>query len=283
VAVSLPVVNLGKVNNKGFEIELGWKDKIGKDFNYRIKANVSYAHNTIIEMDEIPREYDWLVRTGLPVGQNFGYVFDGFVTKEDLASGKLPDHHTELHEGDAKYKDLNGDGNISDVDMKSVGYSIYPELNGGLTLGFGFKGWDFSMLWNGAAMVSRYINNDLRIPFGKTQLYPLQRWIYEGRWTPETADTAALPRVSTGSAVNNFELNSTLWLRDASYLRLRNVTLSYSLPSKLLKKAAIRGVRFHITAENLWTLDYYKISDPENTNRSYPLQTTITGGINLSF
>ena len=283
VAVSLPVVNLGKVNNKGFEVELGWKDKIGKSFNYRIKANVSYAHNTIIEMDEVPREYDWLVRTGRSVGQNFGYVFDGFVTKEDLDSGTLPDHHTELHEGDAKYKDLNGDGIISDVDMKSVGYSIYPELNGGLTLGFGFKGWDFSMLWNGAAMVSRYINNDLRIPFGKTQLYPLQRWIYEGRWTPETAGTATLPRVSTGSAVNNFEMNSTLWLRDASYLRLRNVTLSYSLPSKLLKKAAIRGVRFHVTAENLWTLDYYKISDPENTNRSYPLQTTITGGINLSF
>jgi len=283
VAANLPVVNLGKVKNQGFEIELAWKDKIKKKFGYRIKGNVSYAHNRIIEMDEVPKEYPWQVQTGLPVGQNFGYVFDGFVTAEDIASGNLPDHHTELKPGDAKYKDLNEDGEISVVDMKATGYSIYPELTGGLTLGFDWKGFDFSMLWSGAARVSRYINTDLRIPFGGNQLYPLQRWIYEGRWTEATADTATLPRVSAASVNNNYDLNSTLWLRNAAYLRLRNIQLGYSIPSKITQKAGIRGLRFHITAENLWTIDSYKISDPENTNRSYPLQTTVTAGVNLSF
>ena len=283
IAVTLPVVNLGKVKNRGFEVELGWKDKISKNFGYRIKGNISYAHNTIIEMDEIPKEYPWQVETGLSVGQNFGYVYDGFVTKEDLAAGNLPDHHTDLKPGDAKYKDLNGDGDITTVDMQAIGHSIYPELNGGLTIGFNLYGFDFSMLWSGAALVSRYINTDLRIPFGPIQLLPLQRWIYEGRWTEETAATATLPRVSTASVTNNYTLNSSLWLRNAAYLRLKNVQLGYTVPSKLLKKAKIRGLRFYITAENLWTIDTYKISDPENTNRSYPLQTIGTAGLNLTF
>lgn len=283
IAVDMPVVNLGKVKNRGFEVEIGWNDKINKNFSYRIKGNVSFARNTILEMDEIPKEYPWQVETGLSVGQNFGYVFDGFVTEEDLASGNLPDHHTDLHPGDAKYKDLNEDGEITTVDMKAIGYSKYPELTGGLTIGFEFFGFDFSMLWSGAAMVSRYINTDLRIPFGPTQLLPLQRWIYDGRWTEATADTATLPRVSTASITNNYTLNSSLWLRNAAYLRLKNLQLGYTFDSPALKRAKIRGLRVYATAENLWTLDSYKISDPENTNRSYPLQTIVTLGVNLTF
>lgn len=283
IAVDMPVVNLGKVKNRGFEVEIGWNDKINKNFSYRIKGNVSFARNTILEMDEIPKEYPWQVETGLSVGQNFGYVFDGFVTEEDLASGNLPDHHTDLHPGDAKYKDLNEDGDITTVDMKAIGYSKYPELTGGLTIGFEFFGFDFSMLWSGAAMVSRYINTDLRIPFGPIQLLPLQRWIYDGRWTEATADTATLPRVSTASITNNYTLNSSLWLRNAAYLRLKNLQLGYTFDSPALKRAKIRGLRVYATAENLWTLDSYKISDPENTNRSYPLQTIVTLGVNLTF
>lgn len=283
IAVDLPVVNLGVVKNRGFEIELGWKDKINKNFGYRIKGNFSFARNTIIEMDEIPKEYPWQVETGLSVGQNFGYVFDGFVTEEDLASGKLPDHHTDLKPGDAKYKDLNGDNDITTVDMQAIGHTRYPEITGGLTIGFDFWGFDFSMLWSGAALVSRYINSDLRIPFGPTQLLPLQRWIYEGRWTEATAATAELPRVSTLSVTNNYTTDSSLWLRNAAYLRLKNIQLGYTFDFPALKKAKIRGLRVYATAENLWTLDSYKISDPENTNRSYPLQTIATFGVNLTF
>jgi TonB-linked SusC/RagA family outer membrane protein len=283
IAVDLPVVNLGKVKNRGFEVELGWKDKIGSKFGYRIKGNLSYAHNTIIEMDEVPKEYPWQVETGRSVGQNFGYVFDGFVTEEDIASGKLPNQHTDLHPGDAKYVDLNNDGEITTVDQKAIGYPKYPELTGGLTLGFDFFGFDFSMLWSGAAMVSRYINTALRIPFGPTQLLPLQRWIYDGRWTEETASTATLPRVSTNSITNNYTLDSSLWLRNAAYLRLKNVRLGYSFPSAMLKKVRIRGLRLYVAAENVLTIDSYKISDPENTDRSYPLQTTFTAGVNLTF
>ncbi len=283
IAVDLPVVNLGKVDNRGFELELGWKDKIGGKFGYRIKGNISYAHNTIIEMDEVPKEYPWQVETGRSVGQNFGYVFDGFVTDADIAAGNLPNQHTDLHPGDAKYVDLNNDGEITTVDQKAIGYTKYPELTGGLNLGFDFFGFDFSMLWSGAALVSRYINTALRIPFGPTQLLPLQRWIYDGRWTAETASTATLPRVSTNSITNNYTLDSSLWLRNAAYLRLKNVRLGYSFPSSMLKQAGIRGLRLYVSAENVLTIDSYKISDPENTDRSYPLQTTFTAGVNLTF
>lgn len=283
IAVDMPVVNLGKVKNRGFEVEIGWKDKINKNFGYRIKGNISFARNTILEMDEIPKEYPWQVETGLSVGQNFGYVFDGFVTEEDLAAGNLPDHHTDLKPGDAKYKDLNGDNNISTVDIMAIGHTKYPELNGGLTIGFDFFGFDFSMLWSGAALVSRYVNGNLRVPFGPTQLMPLQRWIYEGRWTSETAATAKIPRVSTMSVTNNYTTDSSLWLWNASYLRLKNMQLGYTFDFPALKRAKIRGLRVYATAENLWTLDSYKISDPENTDRSYPLQTIATFGVNLTF
>lgn len=283
IAVDMPVVNLGKVKNRGFEVEIGWKDKINKNFGYRIKGNISFARNTILEMDEIPKEYPWQVETGLSVGQNFGYVFDGFVTEEDLAAGNLPDHHTDLRPGDAKYKDLNGDKDITTVDKMAIGYTKYPELNGGLTIGFDFFGFDFSMLWSGAALVSRYVNGNLRVPFGPTQLMPLQRWIYERRWTEATAASATIPRVSTLSITNNYTTDSSLWLWNASYLRLKNMQLGYTFDFPALKRAKIRGLRVYATAENLWTLDSYKISDPENTDRSYPLQTIATFGVNLTF
>lgn len=283
VAVDMPIVNLGKVKNRGLEVELAWKDKINKNFGYRIKGNVSFARNSILEMDEIPKEYPWQVETGLSVGQNFGYVFDGFVTEEDLAAGSLPDHHTDLKPGDAKYKDLNGDNEITTVDIQAIGYPQYPELTGGLTIGFDLFGFDFSMLWSGAALVSRYINTDLRVPFGPTQLLPLQKWIFDARWTEETAATATVPRVSSMSLTNNYILNSSLWLRNASYLRLKNMQLGYTFNSPALKRANIRSLRAYATAENLLTLDSYKISDPENTNRSYPLQTIVTLGFNLTF
>ena len=112
---------------------------------------------------------------------------------------------------------------------------------------------------------------------------PLQRWIYERRWTEATAASATIPRVSTLSITNNYTTDSSLWLWNASYLRLKNMQLGYTFDFPALKRAKIRGLRVYATAENLWTLDSYKISDPENTDRSYPLQTIATFGVNLTF
>lgn len=184
IAITMPVVNIGKVDNKGFELVLKWNHSIG-DFKYWINGNLSYAKNKIVYKDEIPHKYPWLYETGQSVGQPFGFIFDGFVTEADLESGKLPDHKLDLKPGDAKYKDLNGDNIIDDNDQCPIGNPIYPQLTAGITAGFEYKGFDFSMLWAGSGKVSRFISAGLRVPFGGGN-YGLLQYMIDDHWTPET-------------------------------------------------------------------------------------------------
>ena len=225
IAITMPVVNIGKVDNKGFELVLKWNHSIG-DFKYWINGNLSYAKNKIVYKDEIPHKYPWLYETGQSVGQPFGFIFDGFVTEADLESGKLPDHKLDLKPGDAKYKDLNGDNIIDDNDQCPIGNPIYPQLTAGITAGFEYKGFDFSMLWAGSGKVSRFISAGLRVPFGGGN-YGLLQYMIDDHWTPETAETAKTPRFSGAANANNYTRNSTLWLKDASYIRLKNVQIGY--------------------------------------------------------
>lgn len=141
-AMSLPVLNLGIVSNKGVELNLKWNHKINS-FRYWTNLNVSYAKNKIVYQDEVPSEYTYTLKTGHPVGQPFGLKVRGFYYEgmEDVA-----DHSYVLKEGDVVYEDLNHDGKIDDNDKTAIGYPSYPLLNAGLTLGFEYKGFDFSML-----------------------------------------------------------------------------------------------------------------------------------------
>lgn len=284
IAISMPVVNIGKVDNKGFEIVLKWNHNIG-DFKYWINTNLSYAKNKVVYKDEIPHKYPWLYETGLSVGQPFGYLFDGFVTDADLKSGKLPDHKATLQAGDAKYKDLNNDNIIDENDMCPIGNPIYPQLTGGVTVGFDYKGFDFSMLWAGSGKVSRYIGDALRIPFNGGY-WGLLQYMVEDRWTPETAETAKIPRISSSTSANNYVRNSSLWLKDASYLRLKNVQVGYTFKGNWMKKISLKNMRVYVSGENLLTFDHLKIADPEATDdkrMEYPLQMIFNVGLNLNF
>lgn len=285
LAVNMPVVNIGQVENKGFEIVLKWNHTVG-NVKYWINTNLSYAKNKIIYKDEIPRKYDWLYETGKPVGQQFGYIFEGFVTEADLSSGKLPNHKAEIKVGDAKYKDLNNDNVIDDNDMMAIGSPKYPQLTGGITVGFEYKGFDFSMMWAGSGKVSRFIGDGLRIPFGVTKQRSLLQYMVEDRWTPETAQTASIPRFSFNNLENNYLRNSTLWLRDASYIRLKNLQIGYTFKGPWMKKAHIENLRVFAAGENLLTFDHLKISDPEATDNDrfeYPLVMILNLGLNISF
>ena len=284
IAVSMPVMNLGKTENKGIEFTLKWNQKIN-DFRYNIGVNTTLAKGKVIYKDEIPRNYAWRYETGKPIDQHFGYVFDGFVTAADVAGGKLPDHKVELKPGDAKYKDLNEDGVIDDDDISAIGYSRWPQLAGGFNAGFEYKNFDFSMMWAGASRVSRYLSSFYRIPFGETRNRGTMKYMYTNHWTPETAETATTPRLTFNNADNNYR-NSTLWLRDASYLRLKNLQIGYTFRSPLLKKIGMNDVRLYANGENLLTFDYIKYFDPEATDGSrfeYPMLMVVNFGININF
>ncbi len=284
IAIKMPVVNIGKVENKGFEFTLKWDHKVN-DFKYWIHTNLSYAKNTIIYKDEIPHKYPWLYETGQSVGQPFGFIFDGLVTESDIEAGNMPDHKLTLKPGDAKYKDLNGDNIIDDNDRCPIGNPTYPKLTAGATIGFEYNGFDFSMLWVGTGKVSRFINDGLRVPFSGGN-YGLLQYMVEDRWTEENAVNAKIPRFSGAANANNYTRNSTLWLKNASYIRLKNVQLGYTFKGNWMNKIHLKNMRIYASGENLLTFDHLKIADPEATDNKlfeYPLQMIFNIGLNLNF
>ena len=280
-AMSLPVLNLGIVSNKGVELNLKWNHKINS-FRYWTNLNVSYAKNKIVYQDEVPSEYTYTLKTGHPVGQPFGLKVRGFYYEgmEDVA-----DHSYVLKEGDVVYEDLNHDGKIDDNDKTAIGYPSYPLLNAGLTLGFEYKGFDFSMLWVGATKTSRVLEETFRKPLGETYDRSLMSHQFTDRWTPETAATAKLPRATIDGVKNNYR-DSDLWVKDASYLRLKNIEIGYNFRLPFMPKIGMEKMRVFMTGYNLLTFDKLKISDPESMSSGvpqYPVMRVINFGLNVSF
>ena len=293
LAVQLPTVNMGKVNNFGYEVSLRWQNKI-KGGHYYIGGNLSYAKNKVIFMDEIKYPYEWMQRTGKPVGQNFGYVFDGYFTEEEVANyptmkgkeGGIADQGSGYVPlpGDVKYKDLNGDHKIDEKDMRDIGYPAYPLLSYGITMGLSWRGIDFSVTFSGASKTSRLLSGPYRIPFGETNNWSLMRYMMNDAWTPEKGNSAAAPAISLRNKSHNY-LDSDLWLRDASYVRLKNIELGYSFPKAITRSLHLNTLRFAVSGYNLLTFDHLKVCDPEaNPNgRAYPLIKVIDFGLKVGF
>lgn len=284
VAVDLPPVNIGEVENRGFEVELKWKQDIG-DFKYWINANTSFARNRILFQDEVRPNEPYLARTGHSVGQPFGYIFDGFYTAADTAAdANVPDQQFDAKPGDVKYKDLNNDGVIDTDDQMAIGHTEYPEVTFGGRIGFEYKNFDVTSFWAGAANTSRMLSATYREAFGATQNRSLMQWAADNRWTPENVN-AEYPRLTFANRINN-NRDSDLWMRDASYLRLKNLEIGYNAKPGFLEKYGIKNLRVYANGYNLLTFDKLKISDPEQKtdNRpDYPLIRIYNVGVNLNF
>ncbi len=291
LAIQLPTVNLGKVDNQGYEIGVQWNDRI-RDFRYNVGFNLSYAKNTIVFMDEIEPPYEYMKVTGHHVGYNRGLKYDGFFTEEEaeryeeLRGKEIPDHGPGFkpRPGDVKYKDLNGDWVIDENDQCVIGNPVYPMYTGGLTLGFSYKGFDFSMTWQGATRTSRMLSGSFRQPFGPKYQDSLMQYMIDDAWTPEKGNSAKAPAFSFSGASNNYR-NSDLWLRDASYLRLKNVEMGYTLPKTLTRKFHVEQLRIFASGFNLLTFDRLKVCDPETTSATdqYPIVSIVNLGLKLSF
>lgn len=293
LAVVLPTANIGKVDNKGYEISLKWEDRLNSDFRYNIGINLSYAKNTIVFMDEIQYPYPYMQRTGKPVGQNFGLKYDGFFTEEEAANyaaekgNTIPDHGSGFvpKPGDVKYEDLNGDKVIDDKDETAIGNPAYPLMTGGVNLGFSYKGFDFSMTWAGATKTSRFLSGSYREPFGSLNSKSLMKYMIDDAWTPEKGNSALAPAISFTSKANNYK-DSDLWLRDASYIRLKNIEIGYSLPKRVLSKLHMSQFRVFASGYNLLTFDDLKVCDPETTSTGtpmYPIVAVVNMGVKFSF
>lgn len=298
IAMKLPVLNMGEVHNSGYELEVKWNDKVS-DFRYWVGGSVSFARNKIIYMDEIQPNHYYMAQTGRQTNLSYGYIFDRFYSPHDfesLSTGKLveglatPESGVFLKPGDVKYYDLNDDGILDDDDMTYMGYPENPEYIFSFTGGFSWKGFDFSMLWVGVTNTSRMLENDFRYPFASTGApRGLMQYMYDERWTPETAETATFPRFTNTNRSYNFEKNSSLWLRDASYIRLKNVQLGYTFKNyDWMKKIGVENISFSLSGYNLLTFDRLKIVDPESKPKGggqnqYPISKMYSLGIKLNF
>lgn len=270
----------GEVENKGFDASLLFKDNTG-DFNYYIGGNFLFAKNKIINMNEQFRPEDYLYRTGNSVDQQFGLVADGFFADEtDIANS--PKHvFSEVKPGDVKYVDQNDDGVINQYDEVAIGYgSDLPEIYYSISLGFEFKGIGIDALLQGLSNQTDYLNT-------KSLFWPLQNQttistVAADRWTPETAETATLPRLSLAENNNNYRKND-IWLTDVSYLKLRHVELYYNLPEAMLNKIKTKSLKIYVRGANLYSFDKIQVVDPEATGVVYPTLSSYHVGIKVGF
>lgn len=295
IATGLPDLNLGVIDNQGYEIALGWKDKLKSGFSYYVNANVSFARNKIINMGEIKNDYDYQNETGGSTGRQKGvYQFERLYQYSDftqdpegnyILNPNFPQPSVTVYPGDAMYADLNGDNIVNEKDKMVTGYPNRPEYMFGLNGGFEYKGFNFSMQWAGATNVNRVMEVDYRIPFTNAGSRGLLQYFYDDCWTPENQN-GTLPRAAETSETWNSEL-STLWLRDASYIRLKNLTVGYTFKGEQLKKKlGISSIGISFTGYNLLTFSPYNIMDPESvaTNLGkYPLVKIYSLGLNVNF
>lgn len=277
----------GIVENKGVEAGMSWNQKM-ENFSYSLGAQYSFARNKIIEQNEIFHEWDYLKRTGQRVGQPFGLQDDGFWGVNDGLNGEnniSPDgveytYTSVLKPGDVKYVDQNGDKKIDEFDMVPIGYSQLPEMYFSFSLSALYKNIGMHAIFQGVSNVSEMLNT-------KDIFWPLYdngniSTFSNDRWTPATATTATLPRLTPEKNNNNYIAN-TVWQRDASYLKLRTLEFYYNLPSSVVNKMKINNAKLFVRGLNLFSIDNIHIMDPEETGKVYPTLRSYNVGVSIEF
>lgn len=298
IGQSATYTNSGIVDNKGIELEFGWSDRIGRNFSWYIKPNISFARNKIKFCEEIsyvsPNGVDctWRYATGHRVGENFVYEFDHFVadqTEADKLNASGYQTFGTLNPGDVVYKDQNGDGVIDNYDRRAMGNPRIPELQFGIPVGFSWKGLDFSVLLQGSTLCSVMLSGAAVWDFPVYNVTAIGKVkpMHLNRWTPETAETATYPALHLGANSNNKNSHSSLFLYDASYIRLKNVEIGYSLPKKWVNKINVQNCRVYLQGQNLLTFDGLSDADVDPETRDgdgswYPIQRVFNLGVSIT-
>lgn len=280
LGVAAPYDNSGIVENKGFEGSFMYRDNVDK-LNFHIGGNFTYAKNKIINENEEFKPYDYLRETGLPIGQRFGLESLGFFRNDAEIKNSPLQVFSQVRPGDVKYKDQNNDGVIDNLDVVAMGHSgSAPELYYAFNFGFEMNGFGLDMLFQGAANQTIYLSTP-------SIFMPLvaNRNITEfsaNAWTPETADTATLPRLTNLNNANNYRGND-IWLKSGNYLKLRQCEVYYNVTDQFAKKLKLSRLKLYARGMNLFSIDDINVIDPENTAITYPTLSSYHLGLNIEF
>ena len=293
--ITLPRENIGEMKNRGFDMLIGWNDKIG-EVEYSASLNMTYAKNEIIYWDETQNIPEYQFSTGQSVNNKLYYVADGiFHNQSEINAyptwGEEQDENgkpildangnkkTTVVPGDIRFKDINGDGKIDGDDRVRSGKNEEPRFVAGLTLGLKWKGWDLMLLFQGATGGQMYIRTWSGLQGNYLKSY------YDKRWTPENPNANG-PRSYDRENQYWYNNENTYFIRNANYLRLKNAELGYTFSFEGLKKAGISNLRLYANGSNLLTIDGVKDADPEQRNsdiQGYPLRKIINFGVQATF
>jgi TonB-linked SusC/RagA family outer membrane protein len=296
--------NLGKGKGKGVDMELNYEKSFNQDLWMTGRATLTYAQTEAVEWEE--PDYSatpWLSRIGRPLGQEYGFIAERlFVDDEEVKNS--PTQFGVYMAGDIKYRDVNEDGRITDLDKVPIGFPKDPEVNYGFGLSVGYKGLDFSFFFQGSARQSFWLDLKKTTPFmdgdahetgtanngvnnndGLFGQNAVLEVIANSYWSENNRDPYAFwPRLANQPITNN-DQQSTWFMQDATFLRLKSVELGYTIPRDLIKKFKVQNLRVYLSGTNLYAWSKFKLWDPEMAGNGlgYPVQRVINVGLNLGF
>lgn len=280
IGIDTGLQNIGVQDFKGIDLSLGWNDDTHA-FKYGIDLNFSYLNTEVIK-DEIGYQpWDYLYHIGNSIYQCYGLEATGFFQNtEEIANSPLQ-KFSNVKPGDIKYKDQNGDNIIDGNDIVPITGTWMPPVNYGFSIHLGWKGINLLADFQGCSgMTVNLLDSPLyNQPLSNNKTVSHTYMDNETPWTTEHSAQATMPRLSTEVSVNNSQI-STQWLREVSFLKLRNLKLSYTFPKSLMKNV---GLTVYVQGTNLFSADNLKFADPEQLAATYPSVRSIWGGISLNF
>ena len=288
---STPKANVGSVRSRGFDGNFTFREKVGA-VDLTVRGNVTYSKNEVIEKDEENNVYPYQMEKGYRINQAKGLISLGlFKDYDDIRNSPRQDFGI-YQPGDIKYKDVNGDGIINDGDQVAIGATTKPNLIYGLGASASWKGLDVNVHFQGSGKSTYFINGKCVYAFSEGEWGNVMKGMLDDRWVsadisgdPSTENpNASYPRLSFGGNSNNYR-NSTFWLRDGSYVRLKTVDIGYTIPKNVVNKLHFNNVRIFLVGTNLLTWSSFKLWDPELADprgESYPLSKSVTMGLSVN-
>ncbi|WP_158618138.1 SusC/RagA family TonB-linked outer membrane protein [Chitinophaga lutea] len=279
LGISLPPQNAAEVESRGVELQLGYNDRRGA-LSWRVRPNATFLRNKVLKYAQATSVPAWQRVEGRSVsfGSVTGYTAQGiYQTEEEIKAGPTP-LYPNVKPGDIRYADIDGDNKITAADRSLISKGAYPNILFGADMGVYWKGIELNLLWQGVADRETHFSGTIAFPFSGDGV-PAQQHL--DRWTPENKG-ASFPRLWINNQNNS--QNSTFWLRNTSYLRLKNLELAYNLPQTWLRPIGLSRVRVYVSGLNLLTFSSYKLTDPEiSAQGAYPLMRYYNAGATVNF
>ncbi|MBP9987422.1 MAG: TonB-dependent receptor, partial [Bacteroidales bacterium] len=282
-----PWANIGIMQNQGIDGNIEFSNTTHGGFYYSFRGNMSFARNKIIEDDTVYHTWDYQDTRGRSAGLIYGLTALGLFEDQADVDNSPKQELGSYGVGDIKYKDLNDDGVINAYDYSFIGYGRTPEIVFGLGVTLAYKGFDLALNFSGAGHTKMLLDSNGMWPFALAYpSYNIYHEYFDNRYIPGEDNTnAKYPVVHAGQSTNNFTVNS-LYMHDASYLKLKTAEFGYNFSKKACSKIGAESVRIFLNGTNLFSLDKIKMTDPEFNHlgsATYPTQRGLTFSVQLGF